>query len=70
MPWRVGTMSEIRLNLVHEVVHLKRTVAESCGKYGISRKTGPGSRSVCGTHMGYSLEGPPRPSPRSAAGNL
>jgi len=33
-------MSEIRLNFVHEVVHLKRTVAESCGKYGISRKTG------------------------------
>ena len=40
MPWKVGTMSELRLNFVHEVVHLKKTIVQSCRKYGISRKTG------------------------------
>ena len=40
MPWRVGTMSEIRLNFVIEVKHLKSSVAAACRKYGISRKTG------------------------------
>ena len=40
MPWKVGTMWELRLNFVHEVVHLKKTIVQSCRKYGISRKTG------------------------------
>lgn len=40
MPWKVGTMSELRLNFVQEVVELKRSVAATCRKYGVSRKTG------------------------------
>jgi transposase InsO family protein len=40
MPWRVRAVSEIRLAFVHEVVSLKRPVAEACRKYGVSRKTG------------------------------
>jgi transposase-like protein len=40
MPWKAGTMSELRANFVHEVVHLKRSVAAACRKYGVSRKTG------------------------------
>jgi len=40
MPWKVGTMSELRLNFVQEVVELRRSVASVCRKYGISRKTG------------------------------
>lgn len=40
MPWRVGTMSELRWNFVQEVAVLKRSVTASCRKYGISRKTG------------------------------
>lgn len=40
MPWRVGTMSDIRLSFVQEIVELKRSLAASCIKYGVSRKTG------------------------------
>jgi transposase InsO family protein len=40
MPWRVGTMSELRFSFVQEVAVLSRSVAASCRKYGISRKTG------------------------------
>jgi transposase InsO family protein len=40
MPWKVGTVSELRLNFVQEVVELRRSVASACRKYGISRKTG------------------------------
>jgi transposase len=40
MPWKVGTVSQLRLSFVQEVVHLKCSVAKACRKYGISRKTG------------------------------
>lgn len=40
MPWKVGTMSEIRLSFVQEIVELKRSMAATCQKYGVSRKTG------------------------------
>ena len=39
MPWKVGTMSELRLNFVQEVEVLGQSVAAACRKYGISRKT-------------------------------
>ena len=40
MPWRVGTMSELRLSFVQEVLELKQPVTACCRKYRISRKTG------------------------------
>lgn len=40
MPWKVGTMSELRRCFVQEVLELKKSVSSSCRKYGISRKTG------------------------------
>src|SRR5205085_62738 len=40
MPWKVGTMSELRLNFVQEVLVLKGGLTASCRKYGLSRKTG------------------------------
>jgi transposase len=40
MPWSVLPMSEIRLAFVHQVVTLKRPVAEACRRFGVSRKTG------------------------------
>jgi transposase InsO family protein len=40
MPWKVETMSELRLAFVHEVLHGQRPVAATCRKYGTSRKTG------------------------------
>jgi transposase InsO family protein len=40
MPWRVGTMSQLRWDFVHEVVELGSSVTQACHKFGISRKTG------------------------------
>jgi transposase len=40
MPWKVGTMSELHLSFVQEIVVLHREVRATCRKYGISRKTG------------------------------
>jgi hypothetical protein len=40
MPWSVQPVSEIRLTFVHQLVTLKRSVAEACREFGISRKTG------------------------------
>src|SRR5262245_13458332 len=40
MPWRVGTMSDVRLSFVQEILVLQQSVTAACRKYGISRKTG------------------------------
>ena len=40
MPWRVGTVSQLRWNFVQEILTLKQPVAVACRKYGISRTTG------------------------------
>jgi len=40
MPWRVGTVSELRWNFVQEIITLKKPVAAACRQYGISRTTG------------------------------
>jgi transposase InsO family protein len=40
MPWKVTPMSELRKVLVHQVLTLKRPMAEVCREHGVSRKTG------------------------------
>lgn len=39
MPWKVAPVCELRTFLVHQVLSLKRPVAEVCREHGISRKT-------------------------------
>jgi transposase InsO family protein len=40
MPWKVETMSDVRMAFVHNVVTLKRSVSAACRDFGISRQTG------------------------------
>jgi transposase InsO family protein len=73
MPWKVGTMSDIRLSFVQEIVVLRHSVASACRKYGISRKTGYkwlARYRVSGSEDLLDRSRRPARSPRRTAGEL
>jgi transposase InsO family protein len=73
MPWKVAAMSELRSMLVHQVVSLKRPVAEVCREHGVSRKTAYKWLARQRTAPGEPLQDRsrrPRRSPRRTADDL